>query len=105
MLRVLSLQKHEKVNQIPNCLLIVVNKNNMYMKVVNQKRTNYSCMFSLHFLYGRGVEKMNYLRCLYKEGDKEARGSGVELTVQIPVTLALKFLRGTHVEQRLCVVE
>jgi len=44
---------------------------------------------------------MNYLRCLYREGDKVTRGTCVELTVQIPVTLALEFLRGTHVEQRL----
>ena len=47
------------------------------------------------------VEKMNYLRCLYREGDKVTRGTCVELTVQIPVTLALEFLRGTHVEQAL----
>ena len=44
---------------------------------------------------------MNYLRCLYREGDKVTRGSGVEVTFEIPVTLALKFLRGTHVEQAL----
>ena len=44
---------------------------------------------------------MNYLRCLYREGDKVTRGTYVELTVQIPVTLALEFLRGTHVEQAL----
>ncbi len=32
---------------------------------------------------------MNYLRCLYREGDKVTRGSGVEVTFEIPVTLAL----------------
>ena len=44
------------------------------------------------------VEKMNYLRCLYREGDKVTRGSEVEVTFEIPVTLALEFLRGSHVE-------
>ena len=41
---------------------------------------------------------MNYLRCLYREGDKVTRGSEVEVTFEIPVTLALEFLRGSHVE-------
>ena len=44
---------------------------------------------------------MNYLRCLYREGAKVTRGTCVELTVQIPITLSLKFPRGTHVEQAL----
>ena len=47
------------------------------------------------------VEKTNFRRCLYREGEKVTRGTCVELSVQIPVTLALKFLRGTHVDQRL----
>ena len=33
------------------------------------------------------------------------RGSEVEVTFEIPVTLALEFLRGSHVEQRLSVVD
>ena len=41
---------------------------------------------------------MNYLRCLYREGDKVTRGSEVEVTFEIPVTLAIEFLRGSHVE-------
>ncbi len=57
-----------------------------------------SLTFSLQILYGSGVEKMNYLRCLYREGDKVTRGSEVEVTFEIPVTLALEFLRGSHVE-------
>ena len=44
------------------------------------------------------VEKMNYLRCLYREGDKVTRGSGVEVTFEIPVTLALQFWCGSGVE-------
>ena len=38
---------------------------------------------------------MNYLRCLYREGDKVTRGSGVEVTFEIPVTLALQFWCGS----------
>ena len=41
---------------------------------------------------------MNYLRCLHVEGDKGTRGSEVEVTFEIPVTLALEFLGGSHVE-------
>ena len=41
------------------------------------------------------VEKNDFLRFLRREGDKVTRGTCVELTVQIPVTLSLKFLRGT----------
>ena len=82
-------------------LIKVVNIKNINYQIVDKKITNSSKTFSLQVLYGSGVEKMNYLRCLYREGDKVTRGTCVELTVQIPVTLALKFLRGTHVEQRL----
>ena len=57
-----------------------------------------SLTFSLQVLYGSGVEKMNYLRCLYREGDKVTRGSGVEVTFEIPVTLALQFWCGSGVE-------
>ena len=48
---------------------------------------------------------MNYLRCLYREGEKVTRGSEVEVTVEIPVTLALEFLRGSHVEVSFLVVD
>ena len=82
-------------------LIKVVNIKNINYQIVDKKITNSSKTFSLQVLYGSGVEKMNYLRCLYREGDKVTRGPCVELTVQIPVTLALKFLRGTHVEQAL----
>ena len=82
-------------------LIKVVNIKNINYQIVDKKITNSSKTFSLQVLYGSGVEKMNYLRCLYREGDKVTRGTCVELTVQIPVTLSLKFLRGTHVEQAL----
>ena len=82
-------------------LIKVVNIKNINYQIVDKKITNSSKTFSLQVLYGSGVEKMNYLRCLYREGDKVTRGTCVELTVQIPVTLALEFLRGTHVEQAL----
>ena len=41
---------------------------------------------------------MNYLRCLYREGDKVTRGSEVEVTFEIPDTLALQFWCGSGVE-------
>ena len=82
-------------------LIKVVNIKNINYQIVDKKITNSSKTFSLQVLYGSGVEKMNYLRCLYREGDKVTRGTYVELTVQIPVTLSLEFLRGTHVEQAL----
>ena len=82
-------------------LIKVVNIKNINYQIVDKKTTNSSKTFSLQVLYGSGVEKMNYLRCLYREGAKVTRGTCVELTVQIPVTLALEFLRGTHVEQAL----
>ena len=44
---------------------------------------------------------MNYLRCLYREGDKVTRGSGVEVTFEIPVTLALQFWCGSGVEVKM----
>ena len=79
-------------------LIKVVNIKNINYQIVDKKITNSSKTFSLQVLYGSGVEKMNYLRCLYREGDKVTRGSEVEVTFEIPVTLALKFLRGSHVE-------
>ena len=82
-------------------LIKVVNIKNINYQIVDKKITNSSKTFSLQVLYGSGVEKMNYLRCLYREGDKVTRGSEVEVTFEIPVTLALEFLRGTHVEQAL----
>ena len=86
-------------------LIKVVNIKNINYQIVDKKITNSSKTFSLQVLYGSGVEKMNYLRCLYREGDKVTRGSEVEVTFEIPVTLALEFLRGTHVEQALWVVD
>ena len=79
-------------------LIKVVNIKNINYQIVDKKITNSSKTFSLQVLYGSGVEKMNYLRCLYREGDKVTRGSEVEVTFEIPVTLALEFLRGSHVE-------
>ena len=79
-------------------LIKVVNIKNINYQIVDKKITNSSKTFSLQVLYGSGVEKMNYLRCLYREGDKVTRGSEVEVTFEIPVTLALEFLRGNHVE-------
>ena len=48
---------------------------------------------------------MNYLRFLCGEGDKGTRGSEVEVTFEIPVTLSLEFLRGSHVEVNFGVVD
>ena len=79
-------------------LIKVFNIKNINYQIVDKKITNSSKTFSLQVLYGSGVEKMNYLRCLYREGDKVTRGSEVEVTFEIPVTLALEFLRGSHVE-------
>ena len=79
-------------------LIKVVNIKNINYQIVDKKITNSSKTFSLQVLYGSGVEKMNYLRCLYREGHKVTRGSEVEVTFEIPFTLALKFLRGSHVE-------
>ena len=79
-------------------LIKVVNIKNINYQIVDKKITNSSKTFSLQVLYGSGVEKMNYLRCLYREGDKVTRGSGVEVTFEIPVTLALQFWRGSGVE-------
>ena len=79
-------------------LIKVVNIKNINYQIVDKKTTNSSKTFSLQVLYGSGVEKMNYLRCLYREGDKVTRGSGVEVTFEIPVTLALQFWCGSGVE-------
>ena len=79
-------------------LIKVVNIKNINYQIVDKKITNSSKTFSLQVLYGSGVEKMNYLRCLYREGDKVTRGSGVEVTFEIPVTLALQFWCGSGVE-------
>ena len=79
-------------------LIKVVNIKNINYQIVDKKITNSSKTFSLQVLYGSGVEKMNYLRCLYREGDKGGRGSEVEVTFEIAVTLALELLRGRHVE-------
>jgi hypothetical protein len=48
---------------------------------------------------------MKYLRCLFREGDKVTPGSEVEVTFEIPVTLAIEFLRGSHVEVNFLVVD
>ena len=50
-------------------LIKVVNIKNINYQIVDKKITNSSKTFSLQVLYGSGVEKMNYLRCLYREGD------------------------------------
>ena len=41
---------------------------------------------------------MYYLRCLYREGDKGTRGSEVEVTFEIPITLARQSWYGSGVE-------
>ena len=41
---------------------------------------------------------MNYLRCLYREGDKVTHGTCVELTVQIPCHSVTSNLKSFHGE-------